>query len=558
MKLLATPGTDQTIEFSAWPKDRAQRYRDQGYWLDKPLTHFLSELSPERAQAPALICGERTFSYADLNRLSSQLASRLAASGLGKADTALVQLPNIAEFYIAFFALLKVGIAPINALYSHRQHELRAFAQQIKPSLLIASREHAVFRDQSFILELQQSATKPLTTLMLSGHPGDNELQEWVEQIPNEKVHYSPSQADEVAFFQLSGGSTGTPKLIPRTHNDYDYSVRASAEICQLGPTTRFLCALPAAHNYTLSSPGSLGVFNSGGCVVMSPNPEPLRCFDLIERHAVTMVALVPSAVALWLQAAPDHLQQLHTLRLLQVGGASFAESLARKASGYLAQKLQQVFGMAEGLVNYTRLDDPDEWIFGSQGRPISPDDEIKIVDEHGKPVPDGQSGMLATRGPYTVCGYFRSEEHNRLVFDRDGFYYSGDLVQKTPEGNLRVVGRVKDQINRGGEKVAAEEIENLLALHPDVMHAALVAMPDALLGEKSCAFIVSSNSMLKPLSLRRHLMGLGIAEYKLPDRVHMIELMPLTPIGKIDKNALRQILAALPAADKSQTRITS
>jgi len=199
---------------------------------------------------------------------------------------------------------------------------------------------------------------------------------------------------------------------------------------------------------------------------------------------------------------------------------------------------------MAEGLVNYTRLDDPDHLIFATQGCPISPDDEIKIVDENGRPVADGKAGMLATKGPYTFCGYYRSPKHNAQAFDSEGYYYSGDIIQRTPEGYLRVVGRVKDQINRGGEKIAAEEIENLLLLHMDVTHAALIAVQDELLGEKSCAFIVSRNPNLKPLTLRKHLLELGVAAYKLPDRIHIIETMPLTAVGKIDKKHLRNLLA--------------
>jgi 2,3-dihydroxybenzoate-AMP ligase len=163
---------------------------------------------------------------------------------------------------------------------------------------------------------------------------------------------------------------------------------------------------------------------------------------------------------------------------------------------------------------------------------------------------------MLATRGPYTFCGYYKSPEQNAQAFDNEGYYYSGDLVQMTPSGDLRVVGRVKDQINRGGEKVASEEIENLIVLHPDVTHAGLVAMPDAALGEKSCAFVVSRNPNLKPPALRRHLMELGIAEYKLPDRIRLIDTMPLTAVGKIDKKQLRQLLTAETTRAWLKTRV--
>ncbi|MFC6487518.1 (2,3-dihydroxybenzoyl)adenylate synthase [Nitratireductor sp. GCM10026969] len=537
-----------TIEFQRWPEELANRYREKGYWINEPLTRIPAEQRRLRPEATAVICSERHFTYAEIDILSSNLAARLAARGLGKGDTALVQLPNVAEFYIVFFALLKIGVAPVNALFSHRKLELTGYAGQIAPRVLIASRRHELFVDDGFITELRKVSPGLSLALLHDEASPDNGLDHWMRTAPEESPDFSPTAPDEVAFFQLSGGSTGTPKLIPRTHNDYDYSVRASAEICGLTPRTRFLCALPAGHNFPLSSPGALGIFHAGGCVVMAPNPEPLACFALIERHAVDMAALVPPAVALWLQAAPDHRDALRSLKLVQVGGASFADSLAKQVPEALGCRLQQVFGMAEGLVNYTRLDDADELVFATQGRPISPDDEVKIVGEDGREVADGEPGMLVTRGPYTFRGYYRSPEHNARVFDAEGFYYSGDVVQRTPEGYLRVVGRVKDQINRGGEKVASEEVENLILLHPDVTHAALVAMQDTLLGEKSCAFIVSHNPDLKAPALRRHLLALGVAEYKLPDRVRLIDKMPLTAVGKIDKKTLRDQLAR-PAA---------
>jgi len=532
-----------TLEFTPWPAERAQRYRDSGYWLDQPLTQILADRCQATPEAPAILCGERRFTYADLDRLSSNLASRLVEQGLGVGDTALVQLPNLAEFYLVLFALLKAGIVPLNALYSHRKLELTAYARQIRPAVLIGSREHPFFQDERYREALAACGAQPRLSLFLHATTADESLQAWLEHPSVHPVTLTPTPPGEVALFQLSGGSTGTPKLIPRTHNDYHYNARTCAEVCALTPETRFLCAVPAPHNFLLSSPGALGVFHAGGCVVMAANPEPATCFDLVQRHAVNTVALVPSAVALWLQAAPQHREQLASLRYLQVGGAVFADSLARQVPSVLGCQLQQVFGMAEGLINFTRLEDSDEQIFTTQGRPISPADEIKIVDAAGAPVPPGQPGMLATRGPYTFCGYYASPEQNASAFDQDGFYYSGDLVQLTPSGDLRVVGRIKDQVNRGGEKIASEEIENLIVLHPDVTHAGLVAMPDDALGEKSCAFVVARDPALKPSALRRHLLELGIAEYKLPDRIRLIERMPLTPVGKIDKQRLRHLL---------------
>ncbi|MDB6176384.1 (2,3-dihydroxybenzoyl)adenylate synthase [Paracoccus sp. Z330] len=533
------------IEFTPWPKCFADLYRQRGYWAGRPLSAVSEQGAREHPDAVAILCGERSFTYKQFDQTASRLAARLAAAGLGQGDTALVQLPNVAEFYVVFMALMKIGVAPVNALYSHRQTELSAYADQIGPRLLIADRANSLFADESFHKQLIAKGTIQLS-LMLNDGNSDRDLGSWLSDGPNLTCAFAPTPTDQVAFFQLSGGSTGTPKLIPRTHDDYDYSVRASNEICGVSAATRLLVALPAPHNFLMSSPGALGVFLAGGTVVLAPNPQPNICFALIARHGVTMAALVPAAVGLWVQLAEEQGPPASLAHLL-VGGASFSETLARKVPTVLGCRLQQVFGMAEGLVNYTRLDDPDEVVFTTQGRPISPDDEVKIVDETGKPVPAGMPGQLAVRGPYTFRGYYRAPEQNCQAFDAEGFYYSGDLVMRTACGNLRVVGRLKDQINRGGEKIASEEIEHLLLRHPDTRQVALVGYADENLGEKSCAFVVAGREM-RASELRRHLIGLGIADYKLPDRFRFVDRLPLTAVGKTDKRQLRITLQTATA----------
>ncbi|AFI88706.1 (2,3-dihydroxybenzoyl)adenylate synthase [Pectobacterium parmentieri] len=533
-----------SIEFTPWPEELAQRYRDKGYWAGLPLTDAWERHLTTQPDAVAVVCGERQWSYRELDQQSSALASRLTESGLRCGDTALVQLPNVGEFYLTFFALLKMGVAPVNALFSHNKLELLSYATQIEPRLLIASAEHPLFGNGEFLDRLQTQVPGLQTVVMLGDSPLGHSLSDWL-QLPASTSEYQPSASGQVAFFQLSGGSTGTPKLIPRTHDDYYYSVRRSVEICELTPQTRYLCALPAPHNFPLSSPGSLGVFYAGGRVVLASDPGAMTCFPLIERHQIDITSLVPPAAALWIQAAEQFGAALRSLKVLQVGGAKLSETVARRIPAVLGCQLQQVLGMAEGLVNYTRLDDSDEHTFTTQGCPMSPDDEVKVLDIEGNSVPRGEAGLLATRGPYTFRGYYRSPEHNARAFDSEGFYHSGDVVQMTEEGYLRVVGREKDQINRGGEKIAAEEIENLLLKHDGILHAALVSMPDPVMGEKSCAFLVVSDPSLKAIALRKYLRNQGIAEFKLPDRFEMIDTLPVTPVGKIDKKLLRQRIQA-------------
>ncbi|ELQ6132193.1 (2,3-dihydroxybenzoyl)adenylate synthase [Cronobacter dublinensis] len=531
-----------TIPYTRWPDDFAAHYRAKGYWLDLPLTDIVSRHA--QSVATAVIDGERRFSYRELDAASTRLAGALSRRGLKNGDTALVQLGNVAEFYIVFFALLKIGVAPVNALFSHQRTELDAYARQIAPALLIADREHALFDDDAYADAL--AAKTP--TLRLTLLRGDT-LEALIAE-PQAGFTPAPSAADEVAFFQLSGGSTGTPKLIPRTHNDYYYSIRRSTEICAFSRETRYLCALPAAHNYPLSSPGALGVFFAEGCVVLARDPSATLCFPLIEQHQINVTALVPPAVSLWLQAIQEWgtNRALASLKLLQVGGARLSDTLAARIPAEIGCQLQQVFGMAEGLVNYTRLDDPDARIFTTQGCPMSPDDEVWVADEDGNPLPRGQVGRLMTRGPYTFRGYYNSPAHNASAFDDNGFYCSGDLIAIDEHGYITVQGREKDQINRGGEKIAAEEIENLLLGHEAIVHAGLVSMEDSLLGEKSCAYIVT-NRAVKAVEIRRYLRELGVADFKLPDRVERVDALPLTPVGKVDKKQLRLWLAARQSA---------
>lgn len=533
--------TIMTIAFTRWPDDLAQRYRERGYWLDLPLTDILQRQAG--SDAIAITDATSALSYRQLAAQSDRLAAALLRRGLTSGDTALVQLGNVTEFYVVFFALLKIGVVPVNALYSHQRSELNAYAAQIQPVLLIADASHALFTGHAFLDAFV--AQHPSLRVMALRHAPDREhsLAAWIAEDAGD-FSAAPTPADDVAFFQLSGGSTGTPKLIPRTHNDYYYSIRRSVEICRFDRDTRYLCALPIAHNYPMSSPGALGVFFGGGHVILAMDPSAQVCFPLIAQHRITVTALVPPAVTLWLQAMNEwegH-PSLDSLQLLQVGGAKLGETLAARIPAEIGCQLQQVFGMAEGLVNYTLLDDDDWHILTTQGTPMSPDDELWVADEQGNALPVGETGRLMTRGPYTFRGYYLSPEHNGSAFDAQGFYCSGDLISLTEDGYVQVQGRLKDQINRGGEKIAAEEIENLLLRHDSVINAALVSMPDSLMGEKSCAFVITQGAF-KPVQLRRHLRELGVAEFKLPDRFVRVDLLPLTPVGKVDKKLLREQL---------------
>jgi 2,3-dihydroxybenzoate-AMP ligase len=234
---------------------------------------------------------------------------------------------------------------------------------------------------------------------------------------------------------------------------------------------------------------------------------------------------------------------------VLQVGGALLDAQLACATLDAFGCRLQQVFGMAEGLVNYTRLDAELSTVRNTQGRPMSPFDEVRVVDPEnpeGPALEDGIAGELQTRGPYTIRGYFDDPDSNARCFTRDGFYRTGDLVRRTADGDLIVEGRLGDRILRGGEKIAPEEVEAHLREHDRVRDAAVVGAPDAYLGQRSHAFVVlDSVTPLACAEVRLFLRQRGLAEFKLPDVLHVVTELPRTKVGKPDRRALRERLNA-------------
>ncbi|WP_197016491.1 (2,3-dihydroxybenzoyl)adenylate synthase [Actinomadura viridis] len=517
--------------FTPWPAELAERYTAAGYWSGRLLGGVLRG-EPGRT---ALVAGGERLAYAELDRRADRTAAGFLRLGIRRGDRVVVQLPNTASFVVVFLALVRVGAAPVLALPAHRESEIGYLCE-------LSEARAYVIPDVDGGFDFRKMARGlPVEHVVVDGDAQEFTALADIDTDP-EGVPEPPGPAD-VGVFLLSGGTTGLPKLIPRTHRDYVYNLEASAEVCGFTADTVYLVVLPAAHNFALACPGILGVFAAGGTVVLAPSGSPDEAFPLIERERVTVCAVVPPIALLWLDAVSWSEEDLSSLRLLQVGGAKFAAERAAQVPRVLGCAVQQVFGMAEGLLNYTRLDDPADLVERTQGRPLSPADEIRVVDGDGNDVPPGEVGELLTRGPYTLRGYYRAPAHNARAFTPDGFYRTGDLVRRLPSGHLVVEGREKDQINRGGDKISAEELENHLLAHPSVHDAAVVGMPDPVMGERTCAFLVlRENGRGRAPSLREikeFLRERGVAAYKFPDRLETAGTFPRTAVGKIDKKAL-------------------
>ncbi|GAB3350433.1 (2,3-dihydroxybenzoyl)adenylate synthase [Modestobacter lapidis] len=537
-----------------WPEDLAREYVEAGWWRGLSLGAELWAAADARADAVALVDGDVRLSHRSLTARADALAGRLVDElGLVRGDRVVVQLPNCWEFVVLTLACLRAGIVPVMALPAHRRHELAYLVDHSEAAALAVPGVLRGFDHQQLGTELAAGAATLRHVLVVGDDvlPGSTGLTELCGEPADPAAARArwdddPPGSRDVAVFLLSGGTTGLPKLIARTHDDYAYNARASAQLCGLDADTVYLTSLPASHNFPLACPGILGALLAGGRVVMLASPEPERAFATIEAEGVTVTAAVPAVAQRWLlHAAEQGAEQLRSLRLLQVGGARLADEIARQVRPVLGARLQQVFGMAEGLLNYTRLDDPEDVVCTTQGRPLSPGDEVRVVDDLDRDVPGGAPGSLLTRGPYTPRGYYRAAEQNARAFTPDGWYRSGDIVRRRPDGNLVVEGRDKDMINRGGEKISAEEVENLVYQLPQVAQVAAVAMPDDELGERVCVYaVLKPGTSLTLEDVRGSMAGAGVARYKWPERLEIVAELFTTKVGKIDKKALRADVA--------------
>ncbi|MBZ4323660.1 (2,3-dihydroxybenzoyl)adenylate synthase [Streptomyces huiliensis] len=542
-----------TYERPTWPAEFADRYRREGLWRGETLDGLLRTWAARYAGRTALVHGDRRFTYEELDRRADRTAAGFRRHGIEPGDRVVLQLPNVAEFAVVFFGLLRAGARPVFSLASHRANEIRHLCELSGAAGYVIPGQHRGFDHTALALRMVEELPTLRRVFTLDG-----EVPEGAEGtvVPLAAVDAEPlaepvaNDPSDTAFFLLSGGTTALPKLIPRTHDDYAYQTRTAAEVNGLTGDDVYLAALPVEFNFTWGCPGVLGTLQAGGTAVLAEDPTADDCFALIAAERVTFTSLVPSVAQMWLEAAEWLEPDLATLRTVQIGGARLQPELARRIEPAFGARLQQVFGMAEGLLSVTRADDAPETVWTTQGTPLSPADEIRIVDEHGNDVPPGGTGELLTRGPYTLRGYYRADEHNARAFTADGFYRSGDLARITEDGRLVIEGRIKDVVIRGGDKVSAGEVEEHLLALPNVARAAVVAAPDEYLGERVHAWIVPAGEAPKLRDVKAALSASGLADYKLPDRVEAVADFPLTGLGKVDKKVL-----AAAAADPSAPR---
>ena len=533
-----------------FPQEFAARYRAKGYWEDRSLRDTFAEISARYSDRVAIIDRDREVTYAELDERATRLALNLLDEGLRPLDRVVVQLPNVVEFAYFYFALQKIGCIPIMALPTHRYREISQFIELSGAAACVAPDRARDFDYTKLIRRIRNAHTNLRLGIILGAAPkGFLSLTELIERKSVRSADELKSitiDPEDPALFQLSGGTTGVPKLIPRTHNDYVYNSKMAASVTSVGPDKILLDVLPLAHNLPLACPGLQGFFMHGGKVVLANTTRGEDIFPLIERHRITHVAVVPALLVRWINDPLIKKFDLSSLQVIQSGGQRLQPEIRRRTKELIPSvTVQENFGMAEGMLMFVRLDDAEAVRMETVGRPISPDDEVRLVDDDDNEVAPGEVGEFLARGPYTLRGYYGAPEYNARAFTTDGFYRSGDLMRQHPSGNYMVEGRKKDLINRGGEKISAEEVENLILTHPAVQNVACVPIPDPVLGERMCACVIlrKGRSLALP-DLVAFLAEQEIAKHKLPERLEIMDDFLLSPFGKVSKKDLTDRIA--------------
>jgi len=532
-----------------FPPEFQRLYRERGYWQDKSLAQEFSFVFARYAERVALIDRDRQLTFAELDRLSSNLALNLLSLGLQPLDRVVVQLPNVTEFVILYFALQKIGCIPIAALPAHRYAEISQFTSLAGAVACVMPDRVRDFDYRDMAARIRQDSPSLRHCIVLGEAPGGfvalSDLIHARPALPDTRLDEIVIDPNDPAVFQLSGGTTGIPKLIPRTHNDYAYNSKAAAAVCNVHGESVLLLVLPVAHNLPLACPGIQGFFFHGAKVVLGASTRPEDVFTLIEKHRVTHLKVVPALLIRLLNDPAISRYDLSSLETIQSGGQRLQPEVRLLSRRLIPSAfVQENFGMSEGVIMFVRRDDPEDVRLETVGRPVCPDDEIRLLDEEGRDVPFGEVGEFCCRGPYTLRGYFGVPEYNALAFTPDGFYKSGDLMRRHPSGNYMVEGRKKDLINRGGEKISAEEIENLILSHPSVKNAACIPLPDPQLGERMCACVLlRDGARLQLDELKQFLINKEIAKYKLPERLEIMDEFPLSAFGKVSKKRLAEMM---------------
>lgn len=539
-------------------EDQLEAWVAAGALPTRSLVEALSSSFVAHADSRALAAPDGDVSYAELDAITDRVAAGLLNLGLHPLDRVLFQAGNSPELIYAFVGCLKAGLIPVCTLAAHRGSEISYIGRLVDARAHIVEGKDSKFDLEAFAIAMASEipTIRRIVSLKGPGQEGVLCLDALIGGVDRDEARAAvakvPRDPFQVAVFQLSGGTTGVPKIIPRMQNDYLLNAELTIEALGYRPGDVMFMPMPMIHNACMVC-FWLPTLLSGATFAISADMSPSAWADTFARNRPTIVGLI-RALMPRLEATIGLLPSaLETVR------AFWAPDAAQILRSKFGKPAYAMFGMSEGMNFYCREGDPDEALDWTVGRPLSAYDEVRFLEPGTeRNVAIGEIGEMICRGPYTLRGYYNAPDHNREAFTSDGFYKSGDLMeQRLINGQTYYVfaGRTKDVVDRGAEKINCEEVENAVSTHPAIMECAVVGMPDSVLGERACAFVVPRDDTDFPslTEIQTHLQSLGLAKFKWPERIEPIKELPRTKVGKLDKAALRLSIAELLDQGQSQ-----
>jgi cyclohexanecarboxylate-CoA ligase len=533
------------------PETRLRTMKAAGFWLDKILVDDLDHWAAKVPDRIAVIdhntmTGERTvLTYAELVLRVDRLAAGLARLGVGRGDVVSLQLPNWWQFIALHLAALRLGAITNPIMPIFRERELSFMLRLAESKVLVIAREFRGFKYLPMIEAIRPSLPALQHVLVIGGE-GENAFERLTEGAPDAddaaRALFAASRPtpDDVVEILYTSGTTGEPKGVMHTSNTLYANIAPYCTRFGLDENDTLLMASPLAHQ-TGFLYGVMAFIYLGGKVVLQDIWNAAKAVDLIAADGVTFTMAATPFLSDMTDEAAKRPGDLKSLRTFLSAGAPIPRALVRRAAEHLGANIISAWGMTEnGAVTTTRIGDPPDKTFETDGCPLE-GMEIRVVDDNGMITQPDAEGRLQAKGASNFVGYLKHPEW--FSTDDDGWFDTGDLARIDKDGYVRITGRTKDVIIRGGENVPVVEIEGLIYQHSAIQEVAVVAMPDPRLGERGCAFVVlREGASLTLPELVAFLEQRHLARNYLPERLEVLDSLPKTPSGKIQKVVLRGV----------------
>ena len=532
--------------FTPYNPEDAEKYTQFRWWPGLTFGDMLDKAADIYPDKEAFVDGKSRLTFSQARQKVDRLAISMMELGIKPLTRVLVQIPNWNEFAYAYLSMQKIGAIPVLLIDRYRQHEINHLVQLTGATTWIVPERYKKIDYMPIIRDVLKNNPNMANIILVRGteHEGCLNMEKLIDRAELSKDNLDQladrrPDPDQVAHMGPTGGTTGLPKVAPRTHNSMLCSAEFAARAWDVEGSDICLLAGPIGHDLTFTKGFCASILTKGKTVFLDSTDADDIC-RTIEAEKVTAVVWVPTLANRLVNFERLQDYDLSSLKKMHCGGGASLPDLIKGVREKLHCTFYNGYGGTEGQTCLTRSMDDTETILHTVGKPTCPYDIYKVVDRNGQELPLNAPGELLIKGPGIFTGYYNAPDENKKVFDKDGFFRTGDVAKVDEAGNIVLTGRMKEMINRGGESISATEIEKLISSHPDVALVAVVPMPDPLMGEKACAYIQPMpGAGLDFDTIIAFLKDTRASVLQFPERIEFTDAMPLTKTGKMDKRTL-------------------